>query len=127
MLVFQWEIVDYTVVLWVPLMEKLGEGYYLASRIRREAADKTECQDTLAAMMQTFRGVPYLHVVREGESLSGIAEKYCGTEDDASKIRMYDETTGNTTTLTPDKIRPGQKVTLPRILRYDARRDAGQD
>lgn len=123
-LVFQGETADYAVALAVPLMEKQEEGYYLASRIRREAVDRTACQDTLGAMMQTFRGVPYLHVVREGESLSEIAEKYCGTQDAAAEIRLYDEAAGKTAPLNTERISPGQKVTLPRIIRYDARRDA---
>lgn len=122
--VFQGETADYTVTLAVPLMEKREEGYYLASRIRTEAVDKTACQDTLGAMMQTMRGVPYFHVVREGESLTEIAEKYCGTQEAVSEMQLYDERTGNMQSVTPERIRPGQKLTLPRIIHYDARRDA---
>ncbi len=120
-LVFQGETADYTVALAVPLMEKREEGYYLAGRIRKEATDKTDCRNTFFAMMQTFHGMPYLHVVREGESLSRIAGKYCGTQETYPQIMRYDETSGSTVPFeNPDLIYPGQKVVLPSVRKYDA-------
>lgn len=122
-LVWQGETADYEVTLAVPLMEKADEGYYLASRIRKEAADKSACHDTLFGMMQTFRGVPYLHVVKEGEFLSQIAGRYTGTQSVYPQMMLYDEESKETVDfVNPDVIYPGQKVTVPGARAYDARK-----
>lgn len=121
----QGETADYTVVLAVPLMEKQEEGYYLAGRIGREVKDKTEYQNLLSSIMQTLRGIPYLHVVKKGECLSEIAEKYCGGQAAYPQIRLYDEAAGGAMPFAdPNLIYPGQKVMLPTVIEYDARRDA---
>lgn len=122
-LVWQGETADYEVTLAVPLMEKPDEGYYLASRIRKEAEDKSACCLVLSGMMQTFQGVPYLHVVKEGESLSKIAERYAGTQSLYPRMTLYDETSGETEAFdNPDVVYPGQKVTVPSMKEYDGRK-----
>lgn len=123
-LVCRGETADYTAVIAVPLMEK-EDGYYLAGLIRREAADKTAYQNLLSAIMQTFHEEFYLHVVKEGECLSQIAEKYCGGQAAYPQIRLYDEAAGGAMPFAdPNLIYPGQKVMLPTVIEYDARRDA---
>lgn len=127
-LVWQGETMDYEVTLAVPLMEKPDEGYYLASRIRKEAEDKSTCRLSLSGMMQTFRGVPYLHVVKEGESLSKIAERYAGTQYVYPQMKLYDETSGEMTFFPdPNFIYPGQKVTVPSAREYDGRKCAPEN
>jgi len=121
-LVWQGETADYEVTLAIPLMGKQDEGYYLASCIRKEAEDKSACHHVLSGMMQTFRGVPYLHVVKEGESLAKIAEKYAGTQSVYPRMCLYDDREKDTKVFTnPDMIYPGQKVTVPGLREYDAR------
>lgn len=132
-MICQGETADYTVVLAMPLMEKQEEGYYLAGRIGREVADKTDYQNLLSAIMQTFQGEPYLHVVKEGECLSRIAEKYCGAQEAYPQIGLYDEGSGSAKPFAnpgsaspfanPDLIYPGQKVMLPTVVPYDARKE----
>ena len=68
----------YEITLAIPLMEEGAGGWYMASRIRKEAADKEICEHTLSVMMQTFRGERYVHRVREGESLWSIYREYQG-------------------------------------------------
>ena len=121
-LVWQGETTDYTVTLAVPIMGKRDEGYYMASRIRKEASDKETCYHILSGMMQTFQGVPYLHVVKEGESLAKIAERYSGVQSNYVQMRLYDEKDGSMIDFdNPDRIYPGQKVSVPFIKEYDGR------
>ena len=116
-LVWHGETAHYEVTLAIPLMEKRDEGYYLTSVIRREAEDKAACNNMLLGVMQTFRDEKYLHVVKGGESLCKIAEKYMGTQDSYTSLQLYDDEErvfvayddiGN-----PDLIYPGQKVYVP--------------
>lgn len=112
-LVWQGVSDTYELTLAIPLMEKNDEGWYMASRIRKEAVDKEECEYVLSGMMQTFRGVPYIHIVKEGESLSKIAEQYMSLGQSAyTKLRLYDGMEG-VPFENPDLIYPGQKVLLP--------------
>lgn len=121
-LVWQGETADYAVTLAIPLMGKSDEGYYFASRIRKEAEDKETCHHILSGMMQTFQGVPYLHVVTEGESLAQIAEKYSGAQENYVQMQLYDEGDGSMRNFDdPDRIYPGQKVSLPFVGEYDGR------
>lgn len=121
-LVFQGETVDYEVTLAIPLMGKQEEGYYLASRIRKEAEDKSACNHTLSGMMQTFQGVPYLHIVKEGESLAKIAEKYQGTQKGYPWLKRYDDGTDEAVPFeNQNLIYPGQKVWVPFSREYDGR------
>lgn len=121
-LVWAGETADYEVTLAIPLMEKRDEGYYLASYIRKEAEDKETCRHILSGMMQTFRGREYLHVVKEGESLCKIAEKYLKDQGLYSSIWLYNENNDAMESfLNPDLIYPGQKVYLSSgIQKYDA-------
>lgn len=68
----------YELTLAIPLMEEGAGGWYMASRIRKEAIDKETCGHTLSVMMQTFRGEEYVHRVRPGESLWSIYKQYEG-------------------------------------------------
>lgn len=121
-LVWKGETVDYEVTLAIPLMEKQQEGYYLASRIRKEAENKSVCEHILSGMMQTFQGVPYLHVVKEGESLSKIAEKYMGTQEGYPRLKRYDDTSGGKVPFeNQNLIYPGQKIWMPVCKEYDGR------
>lgn len=121
-LVWKGETADYEVTLAIPLMEKQEEGYYFASRIRKEAADKSACNHILSSIMQTFQGVPYLHVVKEGESLARIAEKYQGTQEGYPRLKRYDDDTGEIVPFeNQNLIYPGQKVWMPFGMEYDGR------
>lgn len=121
-LVWQGETEKYTVTLAVPIMGKKDEGHYMASRIRKEASDKETCNHILSGMMQTFQGVPYLHVVKKGESLARIAEKYSGAQSNYVQMRLYDESNGSMIDFDdPDQIYPGQKVSVPFMKEYDGR------
>ncbi len=66
----------YEVTLAIPLMEKDEGGWYLASRIKKEASNKEICRQTMSTMMQTFHASPYAHVVKEGESLRTIYKQH---------------------------------------------------
>ena len=113
-LVWQGETANYEVTLAIPLMEKQNEGYYLASVIRREAEDKAVCHHILSGMMQTFRDMNYLHVVKEGESLCKIAEKYIGYQDFYLLLLFFNEADNKLETFeNPNLIYPGQKVYVP--------------
>lgn len=125
-LVWKGVTADYEVTLAIPLMGKHEEGYYLASRIRREAVDKMTCSHILSGMMQTFQGVPYLHVVKEGESLAKIAEKYQGSQEGYPWMERYDDGTERTVPFEDQNlIYPGQKVWMPSCREYDGRDAAG--
>lgn len=121
-LVWQGETADYEVTLAIPLMGKQDEGYYMASRIRREAEDKTACERVLSSLMQTFCQTPYLHVAKEGEFLAGIAEKYRWRQSEYPALRRYDDNTGEAVLFdNPDLIYPGEKVWMPSCREYDGR------
>jgi nucleoid-associated protein YgaU len=49
------------------------------------------------------------HTVREGESLSDIADKYYGSSDKWPKIYRANRSTIKD----PDRIQPGMKLTIP--------------
>jgi nucleoid-associated protein YgaU len=49
------------------------------------------------------------HTVREGESLSDIADKYYGSSDKWTKIYKANRSTIKD----PDRIQPGMKLTIP--------------
>lgn len=116
-LVWQGETAHYEVTLAIPLMDKRDEGYYLTSVIRKEAEDKAACHNMLLGVMQTFRDEKYLHVVKEGESLCKIAEKYMGTQDLYTFLQLYDDEERAFVVYddinNPDFIYPGQKVYVP--------------
>lgn len=118
-LIWQGETADYEIILAIPLMENKDEGYYLASRIRKEAEDKESCYYLLSGMIQTLRSDTYLHVVKEGESLSRIAKKYMGGQTYYPKLQLYNEEDGTMEEFSdPDLIYPGQKVYVPRLMKY---------
>lgn len=77
---------EYEVRMLIPLMPSGSGNWYMASCIRKEAQNKKMCSDTLSIMKQTFHAVPYEYVVREGDTLSGIAEKYL--EDGSAYRRL---------------------------------------
>lgn len=116
-LICRGETAYYEITLAIPLAEKRNEGYYLACVIRKEAEDKTVCHHILSGMMQTLRDEKYLHVVKEGECLCKIAEKYMGTQDLYQSLQMYDDEEGVLVLYddisNPDLIYPGQKVYVP--------------
>ena len=113
-LVWRGETADYEITLAIPLMEKQNEGYYMSSVIRKEAEDKVPCHHILSGMMQTFRGMNYLHVVKEGESLCKIAEKYQGDQALYSRLLFYNEADDELDPFEdPNLIFPGQKVYVP--------------
>ncbi len=98
----------YEVTLAIPLMEPEAGGWYMASRIRKEARQKGMCEDTLLTMMQTFRLEDSVYFVQKGDTLWGIYKGYmneneCGFREfvDYNGIR------------TPGLIYPGQRVRLP--------------
>lgn len=98
----------YEVTLAIPLMEPEAGGWYMASRIRKEARQKELCEDTLLTMMQTFHLEDSVYFVRKGDTLWGIYKGYmneneCGFREfvDYNSIR------------TPGLIYPGQRVRLP--------------
>ena len=125
-LMWEGETADYEVALAIPLMDKQDEGYLLASYIRREAEDKETCRHILSGMMQTLRGSSYLHVVKEGESLCQIAQKYLGSQDRYIWIWLYNEADDTKEDFAdPNLIYPGQKVYVKldyqrTVFEYDA-------
>lgn len=120
-LVWQGVTTDYEITLAIPLMEKQYEGYYMASVIRKEAEDKTACHHILSGMMQTFRGMYYMHVVKEGETLCQIAEKYKGNQALYSRLEFYNEADHKLELFEdPNLIYPGQKVYVPLPAQYIA-------
>lgn len=121
-LICQGETTHYEVTLAIPLTGKRDAGYCLASVIRREAEDKETCHHMLSGMMQTIRDEEYLHIVKEGESLCKIAEKYMGSQRLYTSLQMYDEEEGVFIVYddisNPDLIYPEQKVYVP-LGRFD--------
>lgn len=98
----------YEVTLAIPLMEEGAGGWYMASRIRKESEYKEIPEHTLSVMMETFHGVPYMHCVKEGETLWRLYEKYEGTcEIPAEPFQSFVEINGGSN---PDLIYPGQYV-----------------
>lgn len=116
-LVWQGETADYEITLTIPFMAKWDEGYYMASVIRKEAEDKAPCHHILSGMMQTFRDKEYLHVVKEGESLCKIAEKYRGDQNLYSSLLLYNDADDKLEPFEdPNLIFPGQKVYVPLVV-----------
>lgn len=99
----------YELTLAIPLMDEGAGGWYLASRIRKEAADKETCEHILSVMMQTFRAEEYVHRVREGESLWSIYKAY-GGQDTGYEFSQFikDSGAGN-----PGLIYEGQYLEIP--------------
>ena len=120
-MIWQGETADYEITLAIPLMEKQDEGFYMASVIRKEAENKAACHHILSGMMQTFRGKKYLHVVKEGESLCKIAEKYMGSQDRYPLLWLYKGPDEKMEIFAdPNLIYPGQKVFVPLSSQYNA-------
>ena len=121
-LICQGETTHYEVTLAIPLAEKRDAGYYLVSVIRKEAEDKATCRHILSGMMQTLRDEEYLHIVKEGESLCKIAEKYMGSQRLYTSLQMYDQDKETFVVYSnmsnPNLIYPGQKVYVP-LGRFD--------
>ncbi len=98
----------YEVTLAIPLMEEGAGGWYMASRIRKESEYKEIPEHTLSVMMETFHGVPYMHCVKEGETLWTLYEKYGGACDiPVEPFQSFVEVNGGSN---PDLIYPGQYV-----------------
>lgn len=100
------ETSEYEVRMEIPLMPTGSGNWYMASRIRKEAQDKKLCSDTLSVMRQTFHAVPYEYVVREGNTLSGIAEKYLGDETEYPRLMSENGITN------PGLIYSGEKIII---------------
>lgn len=100
------ETSEYELKVEIPLMPAGSGNWYMASRIRKEAEDKEMCTETLAVMRKTFHAVPYDHMVKKGDTLSGIAEKYL--EDDRGYVRLAYENMIQE----PDLIYPGEVITI---------------
>lgn len=98
----------YEVTLAIPLMEPESGGWYLASRIRKEARRKEMCEDTLLIMMQTFHLEDSVYTVREGDTLWKIYKGYmdernCNFREFAEYNNIKDS----------GQLYPGQRVILP--------------
>lgn len=104
------ETADYEVTFAVPLMPEGSGGWYLASRIRKDAADKQACAHVLSVMMQTLRTEPYVYTVKEGDTLIGISRKYIHGEGTEYAYRQIAYLNGISD---PDLIYPGQQFALP--------------
>lgn len=98
----------YELTLAIPLMEEGEGGWYLASRIRKEAAQKKLCEDTLFTMMRTFHRERYAYTVKEGETLSGIYRRYGEKEKYSFEWFMQYNHIDN-----PDLIYPGKRLKFP--------------
>lgn len=103
------ETADYELTLAVPLMPEGSGGWYLASRIQKEAVNKADCAHALSVMKQTLRTSPYVYTVREGDTLSGIAQKYMQSGG-GTAYHILAEMNG---IVDPDLIYPAQRLTLP--------------
>lgn len=66
-----------------------GGNWYLASRIRKEAAHKETYSHTQYIMRQTFHASPYEYVVREGDTLYEIAQRYLKDGSRYMEILFY--------------------------------------
>ncbi|MBD5461558.1 MAG: LysM peptidoglycan-binding domain-containing protein [Lachnospiraceae bacterium] len=109
-LVWSGSTATYDLTLAIPLMEEGAGGWYMASRIRREATDKETCRHTLSGMMQTFHAERYVHKVRGGESLWSIYKNYEGQDAwEFSHFIMYSNLKN------PNLIYPGQNIDIPWI------------
>lgn len=100
----------YEITLAIPLMEEGSGGWYLASRIKKQASNKEICRHTLSTMMQTFHAVPYVHVVKEGESLWRIYEKYSAQSPYPYSFGYFIDYNSFTN---PNLIYPGQLIQFP--------------
>lgn len=100
----------YDITLAIPLMEEGAGGWYLASRIKKQAANKEICRHTLSTMMQTFHAAPYVHVVKEGESLWSIYDKYI---TEAPYLYPFTYFIDYNFQNNPNLIYPGQIVRFP--------------
>ncbi len=109
-LVWSGETNTYELTLAIPLMEQGAGGWYMASRIRKEAENKDLCHYTLAVMMGTFHEEPYVHCVKYGESLWSIYEKY--QEECAGPGYSFRDFSAENGGGKPDLIYPGQYVTF---------------
>ncbi|MBQ6889138.1 MAG: LysM peptidoglycan-binding domain-containing protein [Lachnospiraceae bacterium] len=100
------ETCEYEVKIAIPLMPADSGDWYMASRIRKEAQDKSMCNDTFSIMRQTFHAVPYEYVVKEGDTLFKIAENYLKDGDEYVRL-------GNANMIrNQDLIYPGEIITI---------------
>lgn len=100
---------DYELTLAIPVMPEGSGGWYLASRIRKEAADKNACEHVLSSFMQTLRTQPYIYTIREGDTLSKISQKYI-TGNIQEAVNDVKQMNG---IADPDLIYPKQQIRLP--------------
>ena len=98
----------YEISLAIPLMEPESGGWYLASRIRKEAAQKDMCADTLLTMMQTFHLDSSTYAVRKGDTLWEIYKRYMNEEE--YSFREFSEYNGFKN---PGWLYPGWRVRFP--------------
>lgn len=109
-LIWQGTTADYDLTLAVPLMPEGSGGWYAASRIRRQADNKSECAHVLSAVIQTLRTEPYVYMVRKGDTVTDIIRKYapdCRLNDTIYDIAELNDLRN------PDLIYPGQQIMLP--------------
>lgn len=97
----------YELTLAIPLMEEEAGGWYMASRIRKEAADKERCLHTLDVMRLTFHEIPYVHIVKEGESLWSI---YLDYGKGCLPYHSFGTFVKSLSLANPDRIYPGQEI-----------------
>lgn len=100
---------DYELTLAIPIMPEDSGGWYMASRIRKEALEKEECAHVLSAMMQTLRTEPYTYTIKEGDTLTKISRKYMpgNLPDSVRAMEQLNEISD------PDLIYPHQQIILP--------------
>jgi nucleoid-associated protein YgaU len=79
------------------------EPRFVTSLPQANSADEAGDDDVPAANMETRR----FHIVRRGETLSAIAQRYYGTTTAIEKLRKANTITN------PDKIAPGTKLVIP--------------
>ena len=99
----------YELTLAIPLMEEGAGGWYMASRIRKEAADKELCRHTLDVMRKTFHEIPYVHIVKQGESLWSIYLEY---GNGYPPYRDFGAFVKSLSLADPDRIYPGQRIAV---------------
>ncbi len=101
---------DYDITIAIPLMTGEEDGWYAASRIRKQADNKSACAYALSAVMQTLRITPYVYCVREGDTLTDIGRRYAPDERPHDAVCRIAERNGIDN---PDLIYPGQRLILP--------------
>ena len=91
----------------VPVTDEAAGSWLIQAVIKKGAESSEDCWNAMSVFMQTFHANPYVHCVKEGETLYGIAGTYLGDGDNYPRLADINGLAD------PDFIYKGQWLEIP--------------